>query len=254
MLLANDTYYILFYTLSSIIFTASILQSYIFTFNSHSDSHQGVHGGGGAHGSNHLLHVGVEVATDVDGGALASVELFQDLLGVGLKGLGKGSERCVGLSEGLSPVESQVEVGGTVVGLVDSTLGSSVRVQPGADGLVEGLSEKGSLGVASFSEELKGSGSSEVLTERIPTEMVLFGELLDVERGRATSTSLEHATSGEHRDDTEHLGGGVQLEDREEIGVVISEDVTSHTDRLLASSHSLERRHGGGNGICKSNI
>jgi len=196
----------------------------------------------------------VEVATDVDGGALASVELFQDLSRVGFEGLSKRSERCVGLSEGLSPVESQVEVGRTVVGLVDSTLGSSVLIQPGADGLVEGLSEKGSLGVASLSEELEGSGSGEVLTERIPTEMVFFGELLDMERGRATGTSLEHATSGEHGDDTEHLGGGVQLEDGEEIGVVISEDVTSHTDSLVASSHSLERSRGGSNGVRKSNI
>jgi len=84
--------------------------------------------------------------------------------------------------------------------------------------------------------------------------VVLFGELLDVQGSGATGTGFEHATSGEHRDDTEHLCGSVKLEDGEEISVVVSEYVTSDTDSLLTNSHSLERCLGSSNGIGESNI
>lgn len=84
--------------------------------------------------------------------------------------------------------------------------------------------------------------------------MVLFGELLDVEGSGTTGAGFEHATSGEHGDDTEHLCGSVKLEDREQIGVVVSEYITSDTDSLLSSSHSLERCLGSRNGIGERNI
>jgi len=92
----------------------------------------------------------VEVATKIHGRALATIELFQNLFGVNFQRLSQGGKRCVGLSKSLCPVESQEEVGSTVVRLIDSTFGSLVFVKPFADRLVESFTEKSSLGVASF--------------------------------------------------------------------------------------------------------
>lgn len=84
--------------------------------------------------------------------------------------------------------------------------------------------------------------------------MVLLGELLNMERSGATSTSLKHATSSEHGDDREHLGRSVQLEDGEEIGVIISKYVSSDGDGLFALCHSGARFFASRDGVGERNI
>jgi len=70
----------------------------------------------------------VEVTTDVNGLSLARVEFFQDLGLSSFEGLSHGLEGSISSGESLSPEEGQEVVSGTVVGLVDSSLGSLVFV------------------------------------------------------------------------------------------------------------------------------
>jgi len=72
----------------------------------------------------------------------------------------------------------------------------------------------------------ESSSSGEVLTKGIPTEMTFFQELLDMLRGRASSTSFKETTTSEQRDDRKHFSGGSKFNNREEISQVIAEDIT----------------------------
>lgn len=107
------------------------------------------------------------------------------------------------------------------------------------DSLVEGRSEEAGRGVALGSEVLEGSGSCEVFSERVPTEMSFFQELFNMLGSRATSSSLEKTTSSKERDDREHFGGSSEFDNREKISEVVTEDVTGDGDGTLSGSASL---------------
>mmetsp|Transcript_28445 Transcript_28445/g.67314 ORF Transcript_28445/g.67314 Transcript_28445/m.67314 type:complete len:508 (+) Transcript_28445:435-1958(+) len=78
--------------------------------------------------------------------------------------------------------------------------------------------------------------------------MALLLELLDVLRGRTTSTRLKHSAAGKEGHDGEHLGGGAEFEDREEIGEVVTENVAGDADGVLTSAAALD---GGGHGLLR---
>jgi len=71
----------------------------------------------------------------------------------------------------------------------------------------------------------KRGGEGEELAEAVPAEEVFLGELLDVLRRGAAGAGFEEAAAVHERDDGEHLGAGADLEDREEVGEVVAEDV-----------------------------
>jgi hypothetical protein len=57
--------------------------------------------------------------------------------------------------------------------------------------------------------------------------MPLLDNLLNVLRSRPTRTRLEQRASVHEGDDGEHLGRGAELEDGEEVGEVVTENIPS---------------------------
>ncbi len=60
-------------------------------------------------------------------------------------------------------------------------------------------------------------------------------------RSRASGTRLEQPAAGEQRHDREHLGARADLEDREQVGEVVAQDVAGDRDRVQAVAHACER-------------
>src|SRR2546423_1901425 len=52
---------------------------------------------------------------------------------------------------------------------------------------------------------------------------------------------LEKGAAVHERYDGEHLRAGAELEDREQVRVVVTQDVAGHRDRVLAGAHPLQR-------------
>ncbi len=80
--------------------------------------------------------------------------------------------------------------------------------------------------------------------------MTFLEELLNVLRSRTTSAGLEQATTVDQRNDGEHPRRGAELEDREQVGQVIPQNVTGCGNSVLAlanqlegESHRFARRH-----------
>ena len=69
---------------------------------------------------------------------------------------------------------------------------------------------------------------------RVPAQVVLLLELLDVLGRGAAGAGLEEAAAVQQRHDGEHLGAGADLEDREEVGEVVAQDVAGDGDGVLA--------------------
>ena len=88
---------------------------------------------------------------------------------------------------------------------------------------------------------LKRRRQSQELAQRIPAQVVLFQELLNVLRCRATGTRFKQATTVHQRYDREHLGAGAQFHDREQVGEVIAQHVTSDGDGVFAFTDTLQR-------------
>mmetsp|Transcript_9903 Transcript_9903/g.31815 ORF Transcript_9903/g.31815 Transcript_9903/m.31815 type:complete len:258 (-) Transcript_9903:2034-2807(-) len=191
-----------------------------------------VEGGGGAHDGLGEDVVDPVVAAEVGGVAGAGLELGDDgglvlLESAGDRGVDVGDGEVVLLvGKRSGPVLGEVVVGAAVVELADLALGRLVVGEDHPGGLVECLSDEGGAGVVGLvGEVLDGDGEGEELAERVPPEVVLLLELLDVLGRRAAGAGLEEAAAGEERDDGEHLGRGAELEDGEEVGEVVAEDV-----------------------------
>ena len=116
-----------------------------------------------------------------------------------------------------------------------------VLLEEGGDRRVEGVREDLRLGVVEVrGEVLEGGAQRGELTEGVPAQVVLLDELLHVLGRRAAGPRLEEAAAGEQRDDREHLGARAQLEDREEVGEVVTQDVARDRDGVLAGADLLE--------------
>ena len=81
----------------------------------------------------------------------------------------------------------------------------------------------------------------EELAERIPAQVVLLDQLLHVLGRRAAGAGLVHAAAGHQRHDGQHLGAGAQLQDREQVGQVVAQDVAGRGDGVLPADHALQR-------------
>ena len=71
-------------------------------------------------------------------------------------------------------------------------------------------------------------------------------------RSGASGPSLQESAPGQQRDDAQHLGGGTELQDGEQVGEVIPQHVPGDRDRVLSQPgppaglpHSLDRGHEG---------
>ena len=69
--------------------------------------------------------------------------------------------------------------------------------------------------------------------------MAFLNELLHVLRSRSTGTCLKEAAAAQKRNDGEHLGASSQFQDGEEIGKIITQDISSDWNRILAISAPL---------------
>ena len=98
------------------------------------------------------------------------------------------------------------------------------------------------LGLAG--QELERRREREELAERVPAQVVLLHELLDVLGRRAAGAGLEQPAAVHQRDDREHLRARAQLEDREQVGQVVAQDVAGDRDRVLAVLGPFEREAG----------
>ena len=137
-----------------------------------------------------------------------------------------------------------------VVDLTDTASRRLVLVEQALGGLVEGVGEDAGAGVAiGLGQVTQRLGQREELTEAVPAQVVLLDQLLHVLGCRAAGPGLEEATAVHQRHDGEHLGAGAELEDGEEVGVVVTQDVAGHRDRVLALADPLDgelRGVGGG--------
>ena len=93
-------------------------------------------------------------------------------------------------------------------------------------------------------------------TERMndDSQMSLLEELLDVFGGRPSCARLEESSTREEGDDGEHLGRGAQLEDREEVGEVVPEDVARDANGVLSIRDALAREAHGVDGAQNLNV
>lgn len=82
----------------------------------------------------------MEVATDVNFAALATIKLTNDLGLVNSEIFSDSSKLFVSLGESFSPVEGEVIVGSSVIGLIDLATGSLFFLEPGDDSSVESRS------------------------------------------------------------------------------------------------------------------
>ena len=84
-------------------------------------------------------------------------------------------------------------------------------------------------------QHLERDGQREELAERVPAQVVLLHELLDVLGRRAAGAGLEQPAAVHQRHDREHLRARAELEDREQVGQVVAQDVAGDRDRVLAA-------------------
>ena len=137
-----------------------------------------------------------------------------------------------------------------VVDRAELAAGGLVGLEELAVGLVEGVGEDlGGGMLLDDGEVLEGGGEGEELAERVPAEVVLLEELLDVLGGGAAGAGLEEAAAVHEGNDGEHLGRGADLEDGEEVGEVVAEDVAGDADGVLPLDDALEGEFAGGGGL-----
>mmetsp|Transcript_125546 Transcript_125546/g.340886 ORF Transcript_125546/g.340886 Transcript_125546/m.340886 type:complete len:208 (+) Transcript_125546:715-1338(+) len=136
-----------------------------------------------------------------------------------------------------------------VVDLLHLPRGVLVRDQEGANGLVEGVGQGLGLGVVD-PEVRERARKCQVLAQGVPAEVAFLDKLLHVLGRRTTSTSLVHGTACEHGHYGEHLRGGAELQDGEEVGQVVPQHIASHRDgvqavpgALAGYARGLHRRH-----------
>ena len=129
-----------------------------------------------------------------------------------------------------------------VVELADLARGRPAVLQQLAGGRVERLGEQLRARVAGLlGEQLERDRQREELAERVPAQVVLLHELLDVLGRRAAGAGLEQAAAVHQRHDREHLRARAELEDREQVGQVVAQHVAGDRDRVLAARGALER-------------
>mmetsp|Transcript_2304 Transcript_2304/g.6413 ORF Transcript_2304/g.6413 Transcript_2304/m.6413 type:complete len:658 (-) Transcript_2304:455-2428(-) len=194
-----------------------------------------VEGSAGAHGTVGEFVVRLKVASYVHGGSLALDEFVNNLIFRSFELLCELLEGRVVSSHGLGPVQGHVEGRAAVVEFLHLAGRGLVVVQHLTDGVIKALGELLRLGVIlNAGEVLQRDCERKVLTQTVPAEVALLVELLDVLGGGPTGARLEEAAALEERDDGEHLGRGAELDDGEQVGEVVTQNVARGGDDVLA--------------------
>lgn len=153
-----------------------------------------------------------DAPANVDGGALAVEEVAEDDLLVGGELLGQRSKGGVLGRQRLRPVEGEVEGAAAVVEFLGLARRRLVRAEEAADGVVERLAEQLGLGIARAQRHvLKGNGQGQILAQRVPAQVVLVQELLNVLGRRAAGARLKQPAARQQRHNAQHLGRRAQL-------------------------------------------
>ena len=124
--------------------------------------------------------------------------------------------------------------------------GAFVLLEEFRRGGVEGVGEDFGLFVAGhFGQVLEGGSEGEEFAERIPAQVILCGELLDVLRRGTAGPGFEESAPVHQRDDGQHLRAGADFEDGEKVGQVVAQDVAGHRNGVLAFRDTLEAEAAG---------
>ena len=87
-------------------------------------------------------------------------------------------------------------MGAAVINFTGLARGGFALVEQGFGGAVQGVGKHGGLGITvGVGKVAQGLGQCQELTQRIPAQVVLLHQLLDVLRGGATGTSFKQATA-----------------------------------------------------------
>src|SRR5207253_355077 len=104
------------------------------------------------------------------------------------------------------PVEGEVEVASAVVELAGLAGGGPVVLEHLSGRAVERLGQElGAPVVVLVRQQLERGAERQEFSERVPTQVVLLKELLDVPGRRPAGTGLEQPTSVEQGHDRKHL-------------------------------------------------
>ena len=84
---------------------------------------------------------------------------------------------------------------------------------------------------------------------------MVFGlHLLHMLRRRTTRTRFEQTAARHQRHDRQHLRRGAQLQDGEQVGVIVTQHIAGHRDRVLAAANPRNRHLGGLNRRLDGNV
>ena len=134
-----------------------------------------------------------------------------------------------------------MEVRTTVVVLTDLTGRGVALVEEGLGGLVEGVGKYACLSVSVRIELVaEGLSQSKELAQGIPAQVVFFLNLLNVLRSGSACTGLEEAAASHQRNHRQHLCGGAELENWEQVGVVVTQHVAGDGDGVFALTDALD--------------
>ena len=110
-----------------------------------------------------------------------------------------------------------------------------------AGGGVERFGENLRAGVGfRFGEVLERRGDGEKLAERIPAQVVLLKELLNMLRRGSAGAGLEQPAAVHQRNDRKHLRARADFEDREKVGEIVAEDIARDGNGVLAFDNALK--------------
>ncbi len=145
--------------------------------------------------------------------------------------------------KGLRPIQGKVEMAVAVVGLADLGAGRPVVVQNPLRRCIDGLAQNAGLLVAlGVGQKLKAFPQRAEFAKRIPTQVVFFHQLLHMLWCRTARAGFKHAAAVHQFHDRQHLGGGAQFQDREQVGQIVAQHVARHGDRVFALADRFQRQ------------
>mmetsp|Transcript_23465 Transcript_23465/g.44200 ORF Transcript_23465/g.44200 Transcript_23465/m.44200 type:complete len:425 (-) Transcript_23465:1048-2322(-) len=200
------------------------------------------------HGNARFAGIRVVVASNVQRLALALHKVLCDLT----LALLQFGETCCELrlqlfifvlgGKGLHPVQAQVEVAAAVINLVDLPRWRLVLLQKFLDCCAKRLRQHHSLAVLTLGANVhQRRFERKELSQGVPTQVAFLHKLFNVLGSRSSGSCLVHPSASKHRHNGQHLCTRVQLKDGEEIRVVISQDIASDRDGVLALLSPLKR-------------
>ena len=138
------------------------------------------------------------------------------------------------------PVHGQIELAAAIVELTCFGGWVLVVVQQGACRCIQSAGKNFGFFVASLDAQIfERNSQGQEFAQRVPTQVILFNQLLHVFRCRAAGTRFVHAATGHQWHDGQHFGAGAQFHDGEQVGEVVAQDVAGGTDGVQTAHNAL---------------